>query len=58
LALALSRLVQSMLFEVSPLDPLSFSLVPALLLMVGGLACYLPARRIAQVDSITALRSD
>jgi putative ABC transport system permease protein len=55
-ALGLGRLITSLLFETSASDPPTFSLVPLLLLAVALLACYLPARRAARVDPVTALR--
>ncbi len=55
-AFALTRLLRSLLFEVSPTDSLSFALVPALLAAVGLLACWLPARRAVKIDPIEALR--
>jgi putative ABC transport system permease protein len=55
-AFFLTKLLQSNLEGVSPHDPLSFTLVPALLLVVGLLACYLPARSAMQLDPVEALR--
>jgi predicted permease len=57
-ALALSRYLGSLLFEVRPVDPLVFTLVPLGLLLVALLASWLPARRAAKVDPIVALRQD
>ena len=57
-ALALSRLMESLLVGVSPTDPLSFSLLTALLLAVATGALWLPARRAARVSPSTALRSE
>jgi putative ABC transport system permease protein len=51
-----SRALQSMLFGVRPADPATFGALSALLLVVGLLACYIPARRATQVDPMVALR--
>ena len=55
-AVAATRVMQRMLFGVSPTDPLTFTLVPTLLIAVALLATYLPARRATRVDPIEALR--
>ncbi len=55
-ALALSRVVSSMLYEVTRFDPVSYIVTPLVLLGVAMLACYFPARRAMRVDPILTLR--
>jgi predicted permease len=55
-ALSLTRLMRGLLFEVSPIDPLTFASVALLLILVALLACYIPARRATLVDPMIALR--
>ena len=57
-ALALGRVVESMLFGVTSRDLATFTLVPAALALVAILASYLPARRASRIDPTEALRAE
>jgi len=57
-ALALTHLLRSLLFSITPMDPLTFAAAPAILLVVALSACWIPARRAARIDPMIALRQD
>jgi putative ABC transport system permease protein len=55
---ALARTIAGVLYGVSPADPITFCLIPLLLLAITAVACSVPARRAMRVDPIVALRSE
>ncbi len=57
-AFGLTRAMKSLLVGVSPTDPMTFAAISALFFGVATLACWLPARRAAQVDPVVALRAE
>jgi putative ABC transport system permease protein len=57
-AFALTRLIKSLLFNVSATDPLTFISITILIVIVAFLACFVPASRAAKVDPIDALRNE
>ena len=57
-AMGLSQVMETLLFSVSRRDPVTFIAVPVALVIVAGLACYLPARRAMRVDPVVALHVD
>jgi predicted permease len=57
-AAGLMQMMRSLLFHVSPLDPVTYITVPMVLAVAAALASYLPARRAAAVDPVEALRAE
>ena len=57
-AFGATRVLSSMLFGVSVTDPLTYALVPIVLIATALLACYVPARRAVRIDPGTALRNE
>jgi len=57
-AIGVTRFMAKLLFQVTPLDPLTFAVVTAFLGVVALFACWIPARRATQVDPLTSLRAE
>jgi putative ABC transport system permease protein len=57
-AFGLARVIASLLYGVTPRDPLVFVLMPAILTLVALVGIWLPSRRAVNVDPVTALRTD
>lgn len=58
LGLGLGQVLRSMLYQVSPIDPVTFALAPVILIVAAMLACWLPARRATKVNPLEALRAE
>jgi predicted permease len=57
-ALGLTQLLKAQLFEISPMDPLTYIATPVALMAVAALAAFVPARRATRVDPVIALRCE
>jgi ABC-type antimicrobial peptide transport system permease subunit len=57
-AVALSSLMKSLLFGVTPLDPMTYATMPVVVLVAALAACYFPAKRAAAVDPVETLRAE
>jgi putative ABC transport system permease protein len=57
-AVAVTRLMQTLLFNVRPIDPFTFAVVAVVIALVALAACYVPARRATRVDPLIALRAE
>ena len=57
-ALVLGRAIRGLLFEVQPSDPATIAAVAVILLIVGAMACVVPARRATRANTVDALRLD
>jgi ABC-type antimicrobial peptide transport system permease subunit len=57
-SLMLTRYLSTMLFGVTPTDPMTFAALTGVMLAVTVAACYVPARRAARVDPLSAIRVD
>ena len=58
ISIGATRVLETQLFGVERLDPVTFTVVPLALAIVALLACYLPARRASRVDPVAALRAE
>lgn len=57
-AVGFTRLMEALVFGVTPLDPVTFAAMPAVLAAAALLATYLPARRAAAVDPVETMRAE
>ena len=58
LAVATGRIVSGLLYQISALDPVAFTVAPIVLNVTALLACWLPARRATRINPLTALRTE
>jgi ABC-type antimicrobial peptide transport system permease subunit len=57
-SLAMARVLKSLIFNVSPTDPATFSAVAFIVMIVALVACYIPARRATEADPMNSLRAE
>jgi len=57
-AVALMRLLTSMLVGVGPVDPITFAAMPGVFLLISAVGCWIPARRASRLDPMVALREE
>jgi ABC-type lipoprotein release transport system permease subunit len=57
-SLAMARVLKSLIFNVSPTDPMTFAVVGFMVITVALIACYIPARRATAADPMNALRAE
>jgi ABC-type lipoprotein release transport system permease subunit len=57
-AFATMRLMSSLLFNVSPVDPITYASITAVVVITAYIACYLPSRRASAIDPVDALRAE
>ena len=57
-SIVVMRLMRSLLFQVNPIDPLTYGVITTGIVLVAYVACWLPSRRAATVDPVHALRGD
>jgi putative ABC transport system permease protein len=57
-ALALTKVLRNLLYEVRPTDPVTYAVVTLVLLLIALFACWLPARRASRIDPMAALRAE
>jgi ABC-type antimicrobial peptide transport system permease subunit len=57
-AFGVTRVIEHLLFQISPTDPVTFGGVAGLLMIVALLACWIPARQATRIDPLTALRCE
>ena len=57
-AAGLTRLMSTLLYGITPLDPITYAVVPIILVIATVLASYVPARRASAVDPVEALRAE